>query len=52
MYIYIYISPAADADVEAADDPILVLGEPAVLDVWPEVVQPPEPAALAASLEP
>jgi len=45
-------SPAPDADVEAADQPVLVLREAAVPDVGPEVVEPPEPAALAAPVQP
>ena len=45
-------SPAPDADVEAADQPVLVLREAAVPDVGPKVVEPPEPAALAAPVQP
>jgi hypothetical protein len=44
-------SPAPDADVQAADDPVFLLGEVAVPDVWPEVIEPPKPAALAASVQ-
>lgn len=44
--------PAADADVEAADDVVLFVGEAAVLYVGAEVVQPPQPAALPAPLQP
>jgi hypothetical protein len=43
--------PAAYADVEAENDPVLLLREPAVPDVRPEVVEPPEAAALAAPLQ-
>jgi hypothetical protein len=45
-------SPAPDADVEAADDPVFLLGEAAVPDVRPEVVEPPQPAAFAAPVQP
>ena len=34
--------------MEADDEILLVVGDVAALDVWPEVVQPPQPAALAA----
>jgi hypothetical protein len=44
--------PAPDGGEEAADDPILVVGEVAVLYVGPQVVEPPQPAALAAPLQP
>ena len=47
----IYV-PAPDGDVEAADEAVLVLGEAAVPDVRPEVVEPPQPAALAAPVQP
>ena len=43
--------PAAYADVEAEDDPVLLLREPSVPDVRPEVVEPPEAAALATPLQ-
>jgi hypothetical protein len=42
--------PAAVAGVEAEDEQLLVGGEVAALHVRPEVVQPPEPAALARPL--
>lgn len=42
--------PAADAYVEAADDVVLFLGEAPVLDIGPEIIQPPKPAALPAPL--
>jgi hypothetical protein len=45
-------SLASDLGVEGDDDGVLLLGEAAVPDVWPEVVEPPQPAALAASLQP
>jgi hypothetical protein len=43
--------PATYADVEAKDYPVFLLREPAMLDVWSEVIQPPEAAALAAPLQ-
>lgn len=44
-------SPASDGNVEAAYDAVFFFREATVLDVWPEIVQPPEATALAASLE-
>jgi hypothetical protein len=44
--------PASDGVVEGADDEVLLLGVAAVLDVRAEVVQPPQPAALAAPVQP
>ena len=44
-------SPATDADVQSAYNAILFFGEPSMLDVWPEIVEPPETAALAAASE-
>jgi len=38
--------------VDVDDGALLVVGEGAALEVWPEVVDPPEAAALAASLQP
>jgi hypothetical protein len=38
--------------VELDDDVVLLVGEVASLEVWPEVVDPPEAAALAAPLQP
>ena len=43
--------PAADGSEEVADDPVLVVREATVLYVWPQIVEPPQPAALAAPLE-
>jgi hypothetical protein len=45
-------SLASELGVEGDDDGVLLLGEAAVPDVWPEVVEPPQPAALAAPLQP
>lgn len=44
--------PAANANVEAADDAVFFLGEAAALDVRPQVIQPPQPATLPTSLQP
>jgi hypothetical protein len=44
--------PAADGAVEGEDDPVLQFRVPAVLDIRPQVVEPPKPAALAAAVEP
>jgi hypothetical protein len=58
IYAYVYIAigrkwtPASDGSEEAADDPVLVIREVAVLYVGPKVVEPAQPAALAASLQP
>jgi hypothetical protein len=40
--------PVAEEPVEADDEILLVVGDVAAPDVGPEVVQPPQPAALAA----
>jgi hypothetical protein len=45
-------APAPDANVEAANDAVLFRGEVPMLYVWPQVVEPPQPAALAAPLQP
>jgi hypothetical protein len=44
--------PAPDGVVEGADDPVLLLRVAAVLDVRPQVVEPPQAAALAAPVQP
>ena len=44
--------PAADANVQAANNVLLFFGEVAVLDVWPQIVEPSQPAAFAAPLQP
>nr|ACN31059.1 unknown [Zea mays] len=44
--------PAADGAVERPNDPVLLVGVAAVLDVRPQVVEPPQPAALAAPVQP
>ena len=44
--------PAPDGVVEGADDPVLLLRVAAVLDVRAQVVEPPQPAALAAPVQP
>jgi hypothetical protein len=55
-YIYIAIgrkwAPASHGSEEAADDPVLVPREVTVLYVGPKVVEPAQPAALAAPLQP
>ena len=38
--------------MEADDEILLVVGDVAALDVGPEVVQPPQPAALATPVQP
>jgi hypothetical protein len=38
--------------VEIDDGVVLLVGEVATLEVWPEVVDPPKAAALAAPLQP
>jgi hypothetical protein len=43
--------PAADGAVEGADDPVLLLRVPAVLDVRAQVVEPAQTAALAAPVQ-
>lgn len=43
--------PASDVVVETANDVVLFLGEASVLDVGPEVIEPPQAAAFAATLE-
>jgi hypothetical protein len=43
--------PATDGSKEVADDPVLVVREVTVLYVWPQIVEPPQSAALAAPLE-
>lgn len=52
IHLRLKSSPASNRVVERADDVVLLLGVAAVLDVRPQVVQPPEPAALAAAVEP
>ena len=44
--------PASNGSEEVADDSILVIREVAMLYVWPQIVEPPQPAALAAPLQP
>ena len=44
--------PAPYANVEAADDAVLLWGEIAMLYVGPQVIEPPQPAALATPLQP
>ena len=43
--------PAAHLVVEFADCAVFVFGEAAVFDVWPEIIQPPQTAAFAATPE-
>lgn len=43
--------PASDVVVETANDVVLFLGETSVLDVGPEVIEPPQAAAFAATFE-
>jgi hypothetical protein len=45
-------SPVAELRVEVDDEPLLVVGEEAPLEVGPQVVGPPEPAALPAPQQP
>lgn len=40
--------PVAEEGVEPDDELLLVVVDVATLDVRPEIVEPPEPAALAA----
>jgi hypothetical protein len=44
--------PVAEDAVDVDDGALLLVGEGAALEVRPEVVDPPEPAALAAPLQP
>jgi hypothetical protein len=44
--------PVSEDAVDVDDGALLLLGEGAALQVRPEVVDPPEPAALAAPLQP
>jgi hypothetical protein len=44
-------SLASELGVEGDDDGVLLLGEAAVPDVGAEVIEPPQPAALAAPLQ-
>ena len=46
------VVPVAELVVEADDGVLLLLAEVAALDVRAQVVDPPEPAALAAPLQP
>jgi hypothetical protein len=45
-------SPVAEESLEVDDELLLLLGEVPPLDPRPEVVRPPEPAALAATHQP
>ena len=45
-------APVAEELVEADYEVLLVVGDVAALDVRPEVVEPPQPAALAAPVQP
>jgi len=45
-------SPVAKESLEVDDELLLLLGKVAALDSWPEVVCPPQPAALAAPHQP
>jgi len=44
--------PAPDGVVEGQDDPVLLLRVAAVLDVRAQVVEPPQPAAVAQPIQP
>ena len=44
--------PVAEEGLEVDDELLLLLGEVAALDARPEVVGPPQPAALAAPHQP
>jgi len=46
------VVPVAELVVEADDGVLLLLAEVAALDVRAQVVDPPEPAALAAPQQP
>jgi hypothetical protein len=48
----LYRIPAAYGSEEVADDPVLVVREVTMLYVWPQIVEPTQPAALAAPLQP
>ena len=43
------LRPVTEEVVEPDDEILLVVGDVAALDVWPEIVEPPQPAALAAT---
>jgi hypothetical protein len=51
-HVYDQYSLAPELGVEGHDDGVLLGGEAAVADVRAEVVEPAQPAALAAPLEP
>ena len=44
--------PAPNANVEAANDVLLFFCEGTMLNVWPQIVEPSQPAAFPASLQP
>jgi hypothetical protein len=44
--------PASDANVEAANDMLLFFCEVTMLNVWSQIVEPSQPAAFPASLQP
>jgi hypothetical protein len=44
--------PASYANVEFADGAVLLRGEVPMLYVGPQIIEPPQPAALATSLQP
>ena len=45
------VIPASNFVVESANDVVFFLSETAVLDVWPEIIEPSEAATLAATFE-
>jgi hypothetical protein len=51
MY-YLRLLPAPYADIEAANDVLLFFREVTMLNVWPQIVEPSQPAAFPASLQP
>lgn len=43
--------PAPEFPIKTADDVVFLLCEATVLNVWPEVIEPSQAAALAAAVE-
>lgn len=46
------MEPVAQDPVHIYDDPLLFLGERSPLEVRPQIIDPPQPAALATPLQP
>jgi len=49
--VYLILLPASNANVEAANDMLLFFCEVTMLNIWPQIIEPSQPAAFPASLQ-